>query len=143
MASMEHLIAFSQRHPVVAAHLVAALVALLVGAIVLARRKGTLSHKRLGWIWVGLMAVVATSSLFIRGGGLPNVAGFSPIHLITLFVAVMLPRAVILARRGDIVGHRRAMKGMFYGGGVIAGVFTLLPGRFLGNLLWHHTLHLI
>jgi hypothetical protein len=28
---------------------------------------------------------------------------------------------------------------MFVGGLVIAGVFALLPGRLLGNLLWHAT----
>jgi uncharacterized membrane protein len=26
---------------------------------------------------------------------------------------------------------------------LIAGAFTLLPGRYLGSLLWHHTLGLI
>lgn len=30
------------------------------------------------------------------------------------------------------------MRGLYMGGLVIAGAFTLLPGRLLGNLLWHH-----
>ena len=39
-------------------------------------------------------------------------------------------------RRGNVDGHRKAMKGMYIGGCVVAGLFTLLPGRFLGSLLW-------
>ena len=28
------------------------------------------------------------------------------------------------------------MRGMYIGGCIVAGVFTLLPGRFLGRQLW-------
>jgi uncharacterized membrane protein len=35
------------------------------------------------------------------------------------------------------------MKGLFIGGCIVAGVFTLLPGRFLGDLLWHQALGLV
>ncbi len=45
-------------------------------------------------------------------------------------------------RRGNVVGHRQQMRGMFIGGCVLAGVFTLLPGRYLGHLLWHQALGL-
>ena len=67
---------------------------------------------------------------------MPNIAGFSPIHLLSLFVAVQLPRAVVQARAGRIDAHRRTMRGMYLGGCVVAGAFTLLPGRFLGSQLW-------
>ncbi|HWZ70555.1 MAG TPA: hypothetical protein VN326_03625 [Casimicrobiaceae bacterium] len=33
-----------------------------------------------------------------------------------------------------------AAKGLFIGGMVIAAIFTLVPGRMLGNLLWHTVL---
>ena len=48
----------------------------------------------------------------------------------------MLPLAIWHIRRGNVDGHRKAMKGMYIGGCVVAGLFTLLPGRFLGSLLW-------
>jgi uncharacterized membrane protein len=51
---------------------------------------------------------------------------------------VALPRAVIAARRGNIGAHRNTMRGIYIGGCIVAGLFTLLPGRFLGSLLWHH-----
>lgn len=126
--------------PLVFFHLACAIGALVLGVAMLVRRKGTGSHRALGWLWVALMGGAAVSSAFLSGGSLPNLAGFSPIHLLTAFVLVMLPRAILLARRGDIEGHRKTMRGLYFGGCVIAGAFTLMPGRFLGQLLWRHTL---
>jgi uncharacterized membrane protein len=34
------------------------------------------------------------------------------------------------------VAHRITMKSLYLGGCAVAGVFTLLPSRFLGQLLW-------
>ena len=28
------------------------------------------------------------------------------------------------------------MRGLYFGGLIIAGIFTFLPGRLLGNLVW-------
>ena len=136
-----------QLTPVIAVHMTAALLAIATGPVALWARKGREQrprlHRAFGYAWVTLMLVTAISAMFIRDYSLPNIAGYTPIHLLTVFVSVMLPIAVMRIRRGDVAGHRRAMKGLFFGGCVIAGAFTLLPGRFLGNLLWHHTLHLI
>ena len=38
--------------------------------------------------------------------------------------------------------HRKIMLGLFFGACAAAGLFALLPGRFLGDLLWKHTLGL-
>ena len=108
----------------------------MLGAVLLLRRKGTPSHRALGWAWVLLMAGATISSAFIRDTGMINLAGFTPIHLLTLLVAVQLPRAVLAIRRGRVEAHRQAMRGMYIGGCVVAGLFTLLPGRFLGRQLW-------
>lgn len=143
MAAMEHFIRLLDRHPIVALHLAAALLALLIGSVVMLRRKGTVNHKVLGWTWVVLMAATAISSAFIRDYRLPNIAGYTPIHFFTAYVAISLPIGVRAIRRGNVAGHRKTMQGMFFGACVIAGLFTLLPGRFLGDLLWKHTLHLI
>ena len=130
-------------HPLVFFHLVTAFSALLLGGVVLARRKGNASHRTLGWAWAVLMAGTALASGFIRDYQLPNLAGFTPIHAFTVLVAVMLPRGIWLIRRGDVSGHRKTMRGLYVGACVLAGVFTLLPGRFLGQLLWHHGLGLV
>ena len=36
--------------------------------------------------------------------------------------------------------HRKAMRSLYIGACLLAGLFTLLPGRFLGRLLWQHAL---
>jgi uncharacterized membrane protein len=133
---MNALMQLLQQRPVVFVHMVAALSCLALGAVLLTRRKGTTAHRCLGWAWVVAMAAVVATSLFIQDRGMPNVAGFSPIHLLSLFVAVQLPRAVMQARAGRIDAHRRTMRGLYVGGCVVAGAFTLLPGRFLGSQLW-------
>jgi uncharacterized membrane protein len=129
-----------QRHPLIFFHLVTALAALLLGGAILLRRKGTGSHRVLGWLWVALMASTALASVFIRDYRMPNLAGFSPIHALTALVLIGLPRGIWFIRRGNVAAHRQQMRSMFIGACVVAGAFTLLPGRFLGNLLWHHTL---
>lgn len=133
---MDPLLGLLQRHPPIVLHLAAALGALALGAALLARRKGTASHRVLGWAWVALMAGATLSSAFIRDDRMPNVAGFTPIHALTLAVAVLLPAAVVHARRGNVAAHRKTMHGLYLGGCIVAGLFTLLPGRFLGSLLW-------
>jgi len=125
-----------EHHPLVFFHLATAFAALAIGIVVTSRRKGTFDHKVLGWTWVALMGATALASAFIRDYAMPNLAGFTPIHVFTATVAVLLPRGIVQIRRGNVAGHRKTMRGLFYGACVLAGVFTLLPGRFLGQLLW-------
>jgi uncharacterized membrane protein len=125
-----------ERHPLVLFHLVTALGALVLGVFIMARRKGTFDHRLQGWTWVALMGATALASAFIRDYRMPNLAGVTPIHLFTASVAVLLPRGIVQIRRGQVAAHRKTMRGLFYGACVAAGVFTLLPGRFLGQLLW-------
>lgn len=140
---MDHFTVLLERHPLVFFHLVAALATVVLGTVLLSRRKGNLNHRVLGWAWVALMGSTALSSLFISDNRFPNLAGFSPIHLLVLLVAWHLPRGIWQIRRGDVAAHRATMKGLFTGACVVAGLFTLLPGRFLGQLLWKHTLGVI
>ena len=109
----------------------------------MSRKKGTTSHRWLGWSWVVLMASTTVASAFIRDYGMPNIAGFTPIHGFTVLVAVMLPRGIWYIKRDNVVGHRKTMKGLYIGACVVAGLFTLLPGRFLGNLLWKQWLGVV
>ncbi|GCL61945.1 DUF2306 domain-containing protein [Pseudaquabacterium pictum] len=124
------------RHPLVFFHLVTALLALLIGSVVMLRRKGNGSHRAWGWAWVLLMGSTAIASAFIRDYRLPNLAGITPIHAFTAMVAINLPRGIWFIRQGNVAAHRKTMRSMYFGGCIVAGVFTLLPGRFLGRLLW-------
>jgi uncharacterized membrane protein len=132
------------RNPVIVAHAAGALFALGLGSVILLRRKGTVSHRTLGWVWVITMAAVAIAAIPIRTSrGIPNLYGFTPIHLFVLLVAFNLPRAVWAIYNGNVKSHGAVMRRLFFGALVIAGVFTLLPGRLLGHLLWHNLLGVI
>ncbi len=108
-------------------HMLSAVAALILGALILWRRKGTPRHKFWGKVWVGLMLVVSLSSVFINEIKLWG--PFSPIHLITVYVIVNLYFAIVHVRRGNIENHRLTMQGVYIGGLIVAGAFTFLPGR--------------
>ena len=119
--------------PLVAIHAGLAAAALVIGAAVLSRRKGTASHKLLGRTWVALMVAVALSSFWIfeiRRG-----AGPSLIHLLSAWTLISLALAVWFIRRGNVRAHRGFMIGTFIGLAA-AGLGALAPGRALYRLLF-------
>lgn len=140
---MQAFAELARTQPLVLLHLSTALGALLLGLYIMNRPKGTAPHRRLGWAWVILMGCATVSSAFLRGHTMPNIAGITPIHAFTLLVGIQLPYAIWSIRRGRVEAHRQAMRGIFIGGCVLAGAFTLLPGRFLGHLLWSDWLGLV
>jgi uncharacterized membrane protein len=115
--------------PAIPVHAFAAMTAFMLGVVQLAAPKGTLPHRTLGWIWVCLMLAVAISSFWIHEIRL--VGPWSPIHLLSIFVLITVPLAVWKAHRHQVVDHRRIMISIFSGALVIAGLFTLLPGRIM------------
>ena len=131
-----NLALFSQATPVILLHLAFALLALVVGAIQLVSKKGTALHKVLGYIWVTSMVVISFSSFEIKTI-MPNGIfwGFSPIHLLSIWVLFQLARGIYFARNHEIVRHRKCMVYTYIGGLLIAGAFTLMPGRFLYKVL--------
>jgi uncharacterized membrane protein len=129
-----------QLTPLIAVHMTAALLAVATGPIALWARKGATQrprlHRAFGYAWVTLMVVTAVSAIFIRDSQLPNLAGFTPIHLLVPVTLFGLFGAFWFLARGNINGHRKTMQRLYFGACVVAGGFTLLPGRYLGDLLW-------
>lgn len=119
--------------PAILLHLASTTTALALGIVMLVRRKGTVSHRRLGWAWVVLMIIAAGSSFFITG---INKGSFSPIHGLSVFTLLMLPWAIYAIRRGKVQRHRWTMIGIFGGGLVVAGIFAMLPSRLLGGMMF-------
>jgi uncharacterized membrane protein len=119
---------------VIQLHAFAALGAFALGVVQLSAPKGTIPHRLFGWVWAGLMLAVVVSSFFIHTIRLWG--PWSPIHLLSLFTLIMLPLGVLLARRHRVEKHRWAMVGLFTGALVIAGVFTLLPGRIMHEVVF-------
>ena len=100
-----------------------------LGLVQFAAPKGTIPHRTVGWIWVASMLLVSISAFFIHEIRLWG--QWSPIHLLAIFTLIMLPFAVMHARRHNVPSHRNAMIGIFAGALLIAGAFTFLPGRIM------------
>ncbi|WGD56485.1 DUF2306 domain-containing protein [Bradyrhizobium sp. CB1650] len=120
--------------PAIPLHAFAAMAAFALGLVQFAAPKGTLPHRTIGWIWVALMAVVAASSFWIHQ--LRLVGPFSPIHLLSIFTLVVLPLAVWRAHTHRVADHRRMMIFLFSGALVVAGLFTLVPGRLMHRVVF-------
>jgi uncharacterized membrane protein len=117
----------------VIAHLTTVLAALPLGLSQLVLPKGTIRHRVVGYVWLGLMVFTALVSFAIHT---LNKNGLSPIHLFSVLTLVTAPVIAYAARKGNVEAHRRAVLGLMGGGLVIAGLFTLIPGRALGQLVW-------
>ena len=136
-----------QLTPLIAVHMTAALCAIAIGPIALWTRKGRTQrpklHRAFGYAWVTVMIVAATSAIFIRDYGLPNIAGYTPIHLLVPLTFWSLLRAFQALAQGQIAQHKAYMQTLYLAACVVAGVFTLLPNRYLGGLLWHGLLGIV
>jgi uncharacterized membrane protein len=110
-------------------HAFAAMTAFALGIVQLSAPKGTLPHRTVGWIWVALMLAVSISAFFIHQ--IRMWGPWSPIHLLAIFTLITLPIAVWDAHRHRVPQHRNAMIAIFFGALVIAGLFTLVPGRIM------------
>jgi len=133
-----------QMTPVIAVHMTAALLALVTGPVALWARRSHQQHPRLhramGYAWVTNMVITAISAMFIRDWALPNLAGYTPIHLLVPVTLVSLVVAFRALATHNIQLHRKTMQRLYFSACVGAGVFTLLPGRYLGQLVWHQWL---
>jgi uncharacterized membrane protein len=108
-------------------HVACALSAFLLGSVVVLKKKGGPTHRLLGRLWAVLMLSVALSSFFITG--MKVIGPFGPIHLLSVYTIFGLAKGVLAARRRDIVAHRGFMISTYVGALLIAGAFTLMPGR--------------
>ncbi len=115
---------------VIYVHLAAALAAVLIGATVLVRRKGTASQKTMGRIWLALMLMAAVSSFAIQARG-----HLSWIHGFAILVLIAAPVGWHFAKVRNIRAHRITMIAMFVSLS-ITGLFTLLPYRMLGQAVF-------
>ena len=136
-----------QLTPLIAVHMSAALGAIVTGPVALWARKGATQrprlHRAFGYAWVTLIIVAAATALFIRDFRLPNIAGYTPIHLLVPITAAMLFASFHRLAQGNIAAHRALMQRLYVGACIVAGGFTLMPERYLGNLVLGHWLGLV
>ena len=117
-------------------HLGTVFPAFLIGTYLLLSHKGTPGHKFLGKVYMLLMLFTALITLFMSAEVGPTFLGhFGFIHLLSFLVLYSVPAAYLAARNGNIKRHRGHMIGLYVGGILVAGIFTLMPGRMLHNWL--------
>ena len=118
------------------AHLIAALIALGLGIFQLLRNpKGDAAHKALGRSWIVLMLIVTIPSFWMRS---LEAGSFSWIHGLSVWVLFCLVMAVWSIRKGKIRRHAAFMMGTLMGV-AMAGLFAILPGRFISEMLNYAT----
>jgi uncharacterized membrane protein len=134
--------------PLIQLHSVAATGALVLGLIQFTAPKGTIPHRAAGWTWFALVVVMLTTAFvnhdILQWGpfstklccGLDASCArgsyrCASIHLVSISVLLMLPFAVVHARRHDVTSHRGAMLTLYLGFLTLGAIFTLLPHRTL------------
>jgi uncharacterized membrane protein len=117
---------------VIAVHIAAAVLSLVLGASILLLRKGTTRHRLTGRVWVAAMFVTVLSSFGIRE---LNHGQLSWVHNLAVLTALSLVRAIWAIRQGNVRGHVAAMRGSFIGL-VVAGMAAVVtPHRALNVML--------
>lgn len=118
-------------------HLGTIVPAFAIGTFLFLKRKGSSAHKLLGKIYMILMLCTAVISLFMSakvGPTLFNHFGF--IHLFAVLILYSVPSAYFAIKKGNVKKHSGNMIGLYVGGLLIAGSFTLMPGRLLNSWIF-------
>ena len=116
------------------------LAAVPVGVYIFLTKKGTSRHKLAGRFWAALLTIVSMSAIPIQS---INPGHYSLIHLLIPYTIGSLIYSIWNIRRFKVTrlqkyryAHMYSMIGVYVGALLIAGAFTLLPGRFLHGVVF-------
>lgn len=122
-------------------HALPGLIALILGGVVLLSKKGTKIHKKRGYVWLGLMILISLTAIFIQE---INPGSYSLIHLLIPWTIFSIIFGIFAIKKFKVTknkiwkaSHQWTMIGLFFGALVIAGAFTLVPGRMLHQLIFN------
>lgn len=119
-------------------HLATVVPCFVIGTALLLIKKGTRVHKNFGRIYMVLMLITASITLFMPAQVGPRFLNhFGWIHFFSFLTIYTVPTAYFAIKRGDVKSHKRKMVLLYFGAIVIAGGFTFFPGRYLHNLFFN------
>ncbi len=125
---------------IIYAHATLALLAVPLGFYIFLTKKGTKQHKMLGRIWVIFLIIVSLTAILIQT---INPGQYSWIHLLIPFTLVSLIYSIWNIKKYKKTkierykySHMYSMIGIYVGALLIAGAFTLMPGRFFHHILF-------
>ena len=114
-------------------HAVIALLAVPLGLFIFFKKKGTTQHKINGRIWVTLLVLVCFTAVVIK---VINPGQYSLIHLLIPWTLGSLIYSIWSIKKFQKTkiqrykqSHMYSMIGVYLGALLIAGAFTLMPGR--------------
>jgi len=118
-------------------HLITVVPCVFLGTVLILIRKGTSIHKSMGRIYMILMLITAFITLFIPAQVGPQVVGhFGWVHSFSFLTLYTVPTAYVAIRKGNMRSHQRKMILLYVGAILIAGGFTLAPGRYLHGVFF-------
>ncbi|REG86398.1 DUF2306 domain-containing protein [Algoriphagus antarcticus] len=118
-------------------HLLTVVPCIFLGGFLLLARKGGEVHRKLGMVYMSLMMITAFIAMFIQAQLGPMLFNhFGYIHLFCLLVFWTVPTALIAIKKRKIKTHQRKMILLYVGAIILAGGFTLMPGRYLHHLFF-------
>ena len=125
---------------IIYAHATLALLAVPDGLYILLTKKGTKQHRILGRIWVTFLIIVSLTAIFIQA---INPGQYSLIHLLIPWTIGSLIYSIWNIKKFKNTkierykfAHMYSMIGVYVGALLIAGAFTLMPGRFFHEILF-------
>lgn len=124
--------------PAIILHVATVVPAALIGTyLIFISRKGAPWHRALGYLYLTLMTITAVTTLWIHAL-MPKgpFFGFSPVHLLIPLTLFGVYGALRSARAHRINRHRAAMLSVYFGGIMIAGGLTFLPGRIMQGIFF-------
>ena len=113
-------------------HLATVLPCFVIGTVMLIVKKGTSFHIYSGRIYMILMLITATVTLFMPAQVGPRLLNhFGLLHSFSLLTLYTVPTAYLAIKAGNVKAHKRKMILLYFGAIILAGGFTFYPGRYL------------
>ena len=121
-------------------HAFFALIAVPAGLYIFLTKKGTATHKFVGRFWVTVLMIVSVTAIFIQE---INPGEYSLIHLLIPWTIGSLIYSIWNIRKYRETkltrykyAHMYSMIGVYIGALIVAGAFTLMPGRFFHSIFF-------
>ena len=101
------------------------------------KKGGGNSHRLWGKGYALLITFSSLVSLLLEAHVGPKWLGhFGYIHLLSVLTIATIPYSLWQLKRGRLISHKRSMQFLYWTGLLIAGGFTLFPGRYLHSVLF-------
>ncbi len=115
-------------------HVVAALLALVLGAYQFLSRKGSIPHRLVGWTWIGLLAALCITSFFIPGSW--HIGPVSVFHVLSVYTLWALYMGAKAAREGEVADHKSYMSWLYGLSVVVSAIVAVASGGVLYQVVF-------